>query len=208
MKTIKMIAILLVITVSTVSNAALVQVNITGHVAFYESWNLYGVDDATPVYGHIIYDESTAIDAGNDAGWLNFSDYDNWEFSLTIGDLTITVDDAEYINRYTNIPYESPQSMISFKNGNIDWLWYETIEGIDPTISRSIITVADDDQNYVPGSKYYFKMVHENGPLWWVADGGLALSAPVEISAVPLPGSLILFLSGLAIFGVRLKRYQ
>ncbi|MDH5572850.1 MAG: hypothetical protein OEY89_13880, partial [Gammaproteobacteria bacterium] len=97
-----------------------------------------------------------------------------------------------------NVGAGETESWITFENGNLTWMWFQTIEGFDPGISRSNIFAADDYYDYYPGYDFYFEMVHEYNEdvapaLWLMADGGMSLSVPTPVSAVPLPASLLLF---------------
>lgn len=193
----KMIAIAIGLLASTLSNAALVQVNITGSVEYYESFNLFGVNESTVVSGHIIYDESVALASNtNDTHYI--TDYNGWEFSLTIGEFTFNEEDSP-------VRPGTHGAALWFDEGPIEWFTLNSVEGIEPSISRSEIR-ALDDTDYGHG----FEMFHEWGTVgaqWLVADGSLVLSEPVPISAVPLPSSLILFISGIAfLLRVRSKR--
>ena len=186
--------------ISQTSSAALVRVDITGSVGWYaeDVTNEFGVDTTTLASGHIIYDDTiTQTDGTYDD--FSITDYIDWEFELNIGNNTITQDDARPRPDWGET---ASDSWLTFENGKLVEIWFETIVGYDPDILGSRIFAGPDFDGYYPDSDYIFEMAHffsndtSDELLWIIADGGLSLSDPVLVSAVPIPASLLLFLSG------------
>lgn len=192
------VLLLIVIGVSLTQRASaeLVQVDITGNLLWYYPDNQFGIDSMTTVGGYLIYDDQVAQTDGT----YFYTNYSDWSFLFNVDNLTKTEQDATY-----NMIYRTQGISITFENGAITGLYFRAVEGAssDPD---ALLMVQYDWGNQYPGYDFFFELSDYVNLIGPVAVGGLELSGPHSVTAVPLPAPILLFLSGISFFALSLRR--